>query len=193
MVEEWRRNKYGGLFRVGEIYNNINTENYKDDFNNIDNEAKNVIKAYTDENSYYNYDRINGSINSFGINGANEEVQRRARIIEKAINQNEIKENSYVYRVIDKRDILKDSKGYYIQNQGFTSTSATENIPVDFIDSENKIKIKIQVQKGTKALYIGERTEAIVNEQEFLFGLNKRIDIKENYFNKNIINGKMRK
>lgn len=221
-VSGYKRVKTDGkIAQVKDEYSNINYKNYYDTKYYTDNEEKwidgakseyslidkikkvtkdanetsrieKAIEDYTNENAFYNYGRINGNINSFGIENVNESVKEKVNLIEKAIEKNKIPDNIYVYRVVDKNDIKIDDTGnHYIQNKGFTSTSVEENTSVDFIDTEDKIKLKIKVLKGTSGLYIGEDTMSIVDEDEILFGLNKKIIIEGDYKNKKLVDARM--
>lgn len=188
----WRRNKYGGWFNVNDIMNNKirnikdydeDEEQFKQDNSNVlyenqnlsDNQKK-AITDYTRGSGYGDSEMINGYYN--GTREMSDEaaklVVEKADILESSITQ-PLNQDIYVYRKIN----IKGSEireGQDIPNKGFTSTSLTMNKSSQINSGVGTI-IKVQVKKGTKALYIGDKTDAPRNEHELLFGRGHSIKI----------------
>lgn len=188
----WRRNKYGGLFNINDYMNNKirniveyddNEEEFKQENQNVlyenqvnTDELKEAVREYTYGGGYGSSETMNAYLNGTRemSESAGRIVVEKSNVLESGINQ-PLKHNIYVYRSIGiKPSELRE--GQVIENKGFTSTSLTMSKAGNFNVGFGAM-IKLKVNKGTKALYIGDKTSAHNNEHELLFGKNHSIKI----------------
>lgn len=143
---------------------------------NFNENQKNIIREYTSEDGYGSNEVINKYLNNEKELGDNVKkiVDKKINILDSCITQ-PLNENIYVYRGIKiKPESLKVNG--MIENKGFISTSIYKYDAGNFGIGTGTI-IKIKVNKGTKALYIGDKTSFKKNEHELLFGRNHSIKI----------------
>lgn len=144
--------------------------------NVITEEQQLAIEDYTSDYGYGSSDMINRVLNGEKnvSNNVREFISKNTRHIDSCI-KGTIKQDIYVYKKV--RNSIEELKvNKEISNKGFTSTSIYES-SASKVYSGNGIIIKIKVSRGTKALYIGDKTSFATNEHELLFGRNHKIKI----------------
>ena len=139
---------------------------------NLDNNEKRAISDYTSGFGYGGSDIVNRYLN--GLKELSPDVKKivdeKIKYLDSAI-KNKLSENIQVFRGIDvhPREL---SEGLVINNYGFTSTSISR-----YQASKFGTTIKVNVKKGTPALFIGSNTSSTQNEHELLFGRGHAIKI----------------
>ena len=139
-------------------------------------EQRNAVREYTAGLGYGDSKLVNGYLNNTRelSEGAKELVKEKIRLLDSCINK-KVNKSLYVYKGTDIK--VEDLKvGKIIKNNGYTSTSIFKNDALDFSERKGTV-IKLKVNSGTKALYIGENTSSYRNEHELLIERGKSIKI----------------
>jgi hypothetical protein len=153
-----------------------NNQNILYENQNFTDEQKNAIKEWTSDTGYGGSSTINRFLNNKKELSpeAQKIVNEKIEILQSTINQ-PINEDIYVWygTKVSPKDL---QQGQILPNNGFTATSIYQyNAGVHSYNAGSLIKIK--VNKGTKALYIGDKTSFSKNEYELLFGKGHSVKI----------------
>jgi hypothetical protein len=161
--------------RVTKAKREIFQEQANQYFDKLTNDVKQTIRGYTVED----YTDINNAL--YGNIRITDNIQKKVANLDRAVDGFEIKENMTVFRGTNAAYYSDWEAGSVKKIEAYASTSLVRDTAKWFYKRHKKmgnepIMLEIRVPAGTKGIYIGEKTDFKVNQDELL--LNRGLSYK---------------
>jgi len=126
--------------------------------------------AYRDINGVLRQERTEeGIFSSYG------ETPDQVRMMDSVMDKSTLQEHVIAYRGLDEKTFGKMKEGGKFKDRAYVSTSLSRTVAAD--GSFGNCMVKVEVPKGTRALYVGHRASGIGSEMELILDRSSRFDV----------------